>query len=139
MFNNRLFANTSLIFTDYTFRNYISFSDNSDFFSLIYRSGIRDFSLKHDIDYRPGENHSIRTGFQSILHRFNPSAIAFESSLENIDSTNDNVIWAWEHAIYAEDDIRLSTKWNIQPGVRLTAFSVAGTTYKNIEPRLSLS
>jgi hypothetical protein len=137
MFNNRLFANTSLIFTDYTFRNYITFSDNSDFFSLIYRSGIRDFSLKHDIDYRPSENHSIRTGFQSILHRFNPSALAFESSFENIDSTNDNVIWAWEHAVYAEDDIKLNTKWNVQPGVRLTAFSVAGTTYKNIEPRLS--
>jgi len=137
MFNNRLFANTSLIFTDYTFRNYITFSDNTDFFSLTYRSGIRDFSLKHDIDYRPDERHSIRTGFQSILHRFNPSALAFQSSFENIDSTNDNVIRAWEHALYGEDDIRINSRWNVQPGVRLTSFSVSGTTYMNFEPRLS--
>src|ERR1035437_3883097 len=55
LFNNKIFANASAIFSDYKFRlfdKYQVVEESKDYYAE-YNSGIRDLSLKYDIDYIP--------------------------------------------------------------------------------------
>ena len=65
MINEKLFSNVSFIFTDFLFD--IGFQNkypdqNSQF---RYFSGIRDFSLKADIDYFLSPKHTIKAGLNA--------------------------------------------------------------------------
>ncbi len=137
LINNKTFGNASLIFTDYSFRNYFTFNLGADKFSLVYSSGVRDVSAKYDLDYRPNTNHNIRMGALLTRHVFTPSAVAFVDDFTSTDTTNKNQVVAYENAIYLEDDIRVNERLNLQPGLRLTHFSPSGTNYLNLEPRFS--
>jgi hypothetical protein len=139
MINNQMFANTSLIYTNYNFKNYLTFNVANQQFSLVYSSGIRDYSLKHDIDYRPNSKHTIRFGALVTHHTFSPSAIAFVSDFASTDSTNAEITTALESGVYVEDDIRISNRLNLQPGLRMTHFSPRGRNYFNLEPRFSMN
>ncbi|GAB3640712.1 TonB-dependent receptor [Spirosoma arcticum] len=142
LFSEKLFANTSLTFSNYRFgissdeevRNQAGDVQQT---SLRYTSGIRDFSLKYDADYYPNPNHSFRFGLQSTYHRFTPSAVVlrdtetqrFRNEVDNID-----VI---ESGIYAEDTWRPTNQWRINGGFRLSQFLHRNVTYIRPEPRLS--
>lgn len=137
MINNRLFSNTSAIFTDYNFKNYLSFNFGNQNFSLVYSSGIRDFSLKQDFDFRPDDKHSIRAGAMITHHTFTPSAVAFIDDFSNTDTSNAERTTAFENAIYIEDDFRVNSRLNVMPGIRVTHFTPRGGQYLNFEPRFS--
>jgi hypothetical protein len=139
MINNRLFSNTSVIFTDYNFKNYLSFNFSNQNFSLVYSSGIRDVSLKQDFDFRPDDKHSIKAGAMITHHTFTPSAVAFIDDFSNTDTTNAERTTAFENAIYIEDDYRVNSRLNIMPGIRITHFTPRGGQYLNFEPRFSMN
>lgn len=139
MVNNRLFSNTSFIFTDYNFRNYLTFNVAQQNFSLVYSSGIRDFSLKQDFDFRPDDRHAIKAGVLLTHHTFTPSAVAFVDDFSNTDTTNAERTTAFENAIYIEDDFRVNERLNIQPGMRITHFTPRGGQYLNFEPRFNVN
>jgi hypothetical protein len=106
--NDKVFSNTSLIFSKYNLGINFLESTGNDSFELRYRSGIRDFAAKHDVDYRPNAKHYIRMGASAIYHRFTPSAITVKSS---DDFENENEIDAldnMEGGIYIEDDVTLT-------------------------------
>lgn len=141
LFNQKLFSNLSLIFSDYKFlisSNQESTTGTStDRYSLRYNSGIRDFSLKYDVDYYPVPRHSLRLGLQSIYHRFTPSAVVlqntdinqYKQSLDNIDVV--------ESGLYAEDTWRPTDRWRVNGGLRLSSFAQKAVQYVRPEPRLS--
>lgn len=139
MVNNRLFSNTSLIFTDYNFRNFVNFNVGEQNFSLVYSSGIRDFGIKQDFDFRPDDKHSIRVGAMVTHHTFTPSAVAFIDDFSSIDTTNAERTTAFENAIYIEDDFRVNNRLNIMPGIRISHFTPRGGQYLNFEPRFSMN
>lgn len=137
VYNSKLFSNTSLIFSDYNFTNYIEAGFSGKTFSLQYQSGIRDFVLKHDFDFRPSPNHTVRAGLVVNYHTFTPSAIVTQDDLSGQSTNNVQRIHAFENAIYIEDDIKIGPKLKINPGIRLTQFTPKGRQYFNPEPRLS--
>ena len=142
LFSEKLFANTSLTYSNYRFgissdEETTSPTRPTETTSLRYTSGIRDFSLKYDLDYYPNPNHQVRMGVQSTYHRFTPSALVardtradkFETGIDNID--------VLESGIYAEDTWRPARNWRVNGGLRLSSFIHPNVTYLRPEPRLS--
>jgi len=139
LFNNKLFANTSLIFSNYRLKIYMKESYDNVGFDMSYRSGIRDFGLKYDLEYHASPAHTIRGGFISTQHRFTPSAIVVKDDYLNEFKREVKAIDALESGIYLEDDIKIAERMKINAGIRLSHFLQANKNYLNPEPRLSLS
>ena len=97
LFTNKLFSNTSAIFSNYTFRIFDIYQTTGEAikdYRAEYYSGIKDYSLKYDIDYLPNPNHRIKAGAISIFHRFNPYAF-IEEDIPNNTHINDVTLYKW--------------------------------------------
>src|SRR5581483_7091833 len=68
LFNDRLFSNTSLIFSNYNYAIQ-SFINNDDFKAT---SQITDVNLKEDLQYSMGNNHTLKLGFNILHHDISP-------------------------------------------------------------------
>ncbi|MFD2938033.1 TonB-dependent receptor [Spirosoma flavum] len=139
LFNQKLFSNLSLIFSDYKFQisSVEKSTQDAETYSLYYNSGIRDFSLKYDLDFYPNPQHSVRMGIQSTYHRFTPSAVVLQNASINQSINNVNNIDVLESGIYAEDTWRPSSRWRVNGGLRLSYFQQKDVAYVRPEPRLS--
>lgn len=143
IFNDRLFANLSLVFSEYelTIFSEESFRDlqnnNTSIWELRYNSGIRDIGAKYDLTWNPLPQHYIRAGLQMIQHRFTPSAIVLRD--DDIDQLEQNaeILNSVESGIYVEDEITLGDGIKINPGVRFSHFYADGKSYPNLEPRFA--
>ncbi|OYU94899.1 MAG: TonB-dependent receptor [Bacteroidetes bacterium B1(2017)] len=133
----KVFSNTSFIFSDYKFELFENQKVGQSVYSLNYSSGIRDFSFKHDLDFRPNANHTIKAGIQIIRHLFTPSAIVTKDDFSGTNTNTKNTIVAYENAIYLEDDIKIGPKFRVNPGLRISQFNVGGLNYFKPEPRIS--
>lgn len=137
LWNDRLFSNTSFIFTNYK----LAIKDEQEYtnetFSLEYSSGIRDFSLKHDFDFAPGPDHFMKFGFISTYHRFSPSAIVIKSSFEPDNLFKQQILESFESGIYFEDDWTMTDRLKVNFGFRLSHFYTLKTHYLRPEPRVA--
>jgi hypothetical protein len=138
LFSNKLFSNTSLIFTDYKLIISAESKDKLDFFNLKYTSGIRDYSFKTGFDFIPNPKHYIKFGIQSIYHQFRPGATVVKSSFASDNVNKVQLIEAFENSLFVEDDWKISQKLRMNAGMRITNFIVKTENYINPEPRLSL-
>ena len=85
LFNDRLFVNTSAVFTDYNF----AFEGGSSGFTFRLSSGIRDGNLKQDFTYYPNSLHNIKFGWNYTLHRFIPTSVGASSGDVEFDTGED--------------------------------------------------
>ncbi|MGA0557789.1 TonB-dependent receptor [Larkinella sp. VNQ87] len=139
LISEKAFSNTSLIFSNYKFQissDELNFQ-NEDAFSLRYTSGIRDFSLKHDVDLYPSPQHSLRLGIQATMHRFTPSAVVLKNTDINQFKQEIDAIDVVESGLYAEDTWKPTDRWRINGGFRLSHFQHKAVNYIRPEPRLS--
>lgn len=137
-FNKKLFSNTSLIFSKYNFFIREEETEADQVYELDYSSGIRDLSLKFDLDFFPSPEHAIKFGAMTTRHSFTPSALVIKDSGFDPVDTGEKYK-SLESAIYIEDDMRLFNKLNINAGFRLSHFIYSDQSYLNPEPRLSLA
>ncbi len=137
-FNNKLFSNTSLIFSNYRFKNEQQQGENNTSSFNKSNSGIDDFGLKFDFNYYPNPNHTLKFGMLSTYHNFTPKAISIRNT-DDIDISNTQKIKSFESALYAEDNWEFNDKLNLNPGVRLSYFQHKSKTYFKPEIRLSLA
>ncbi|MDY0343463.1 MAG: TonB-dependent receptor [Lentimicrobium sp.] len=139
LFNNKVFANTSAIFSRYNLTIYDKEEDNSGTYSLKYYSGIRDFALKYDLEYHATPTYTLRTGIQTTQHRFTPSAVVEKDSqaLENFDQKT--IYDSFESGLYAENQFNFGGKAQLNAGIRLSHFAVDGEQYLSPEPRVSFN
>ena len=156
LFSDRLFSNTSLIFSNYTYR--INMNNGVE---LNIISRIQDYSLKQDFQLFSGTNNTIKFGFNSINHKIIPGVITSSSIVDLKTLTNKFV---WENAFYISHQHTFSDKFSVEYGARLSIFSSLGPgnfynydsignpkdttfykagkfvkTYANIEPRITLN
>jgi hypothetical protein len=121
IFNDRLFSNTSLIYSDYNY-TVQSYDVSSDF---KVRSSIRDFNLKEDLQYYLSSNHTIRMGFNLIQHAITPGKIsATASSSFNPKTLEDRK--GLESAAYISDEWHIGDQLNLLYGLRLSRFDLFG-------------
>lgn len=136
--NDKMFSNTSLIFSKYRMGIFFETIDGDDQFSLDFRSTIRDWTVKHDIDWRPAPNHYVRMGVSAAYHRFSPNAIVVKSSDDWEAESEQNVEDCLESGIYIEDDWSLTKKFKANVGLRVSHFLAEGNKhYYGVEPRVS--
>lgn len=121
VFNNKLFSNTSLVFSDY---NYQLGSGSQDF-KFNWLSNLRDYTAKIDFDYFMNNTNTISFGLSSTLHRFDPGTVtvsgAEESNTAKLSRSN-----ALEHAIYLGNEQSITDKLQLAYGGRLGVFQNIG-------------
>ena len=159
IFNNKLFSNTSLIFSNYNYE--INIKNGANDVTLF--SQIRDWNIKQELQWYVSEKHNVRFGLNSIYHTMRPGDIT-ASQGSNFNNQTFQRRYSWENALYASDVWKMTDKLTLSYGLRLTAFSIigpgdfynvnaAGTvtdtmryssgqfvkTYVNLEPRAAAS
>lgn len=122
LFSDRLFSNTSLIYSDYDYQFNIG-GDGDDGFGL--ESGIRDWNLKQDFTYFPNSKNTIKFGGNIIYHNFVPGTID-AGQTANVNSRALDEQFALEGGLYIQNDQRLSNRWSINYGLRYSLFNYLG-------------
>jgi outer membrane receptor protein involved in Fe transport len=141
LFSNKLFANTSAVFSNYEFGIYDRYkvlSDNKDYYAE-YFSGIRDFTLKSDFDFIPNPKHWIKAGVTGIYHLFKPYAYIEEDTPNQIHERDVKFIRGIETGVYVEDTWQPIEVLKVNAGFRYSYFLADRKRYSNPEPRLSIA
>ena len=125
--NSQLFANTSIIYSNYDYK--LNFRSSGNDFGL--NSQIKDWNFKEDFSWFANPKHNVRFGLQSIYHTIAPSRVSGTSVSSYPKSTR----YSWENALYINDEFKATDRLTINYGLRLSAFTVMGgdtyNTYNN--------
>jgi hypothetical protein len=119
VFNRRLFSNTTLVYNDYKFR----FAAKQESFEIGLSSGIKDATIKTDLDYYPFPDHKLKFGGLLTYHKFIPNLVTGRQDSIIFTPNNETVKYAMEGALYVQDDWELGEKWKINYGLRYTSFT----------------
>ena len=131
LFSDKLFVNTTAVFTDYNF----AFEGGSSDFNFKLSSGVRDGNLKQDYTYYHSSLHNIKFGWNYTLHRFIPTSTEASSNDVEFDTGEKVKIWGNEAAIYLLDDWSVNERLKVNFGMRLSMYQHIGpfTRYFNNE------
>ncbi len=121
IFNNKIFSNTSLIYSNYNYN--ISINQNNNNVTDV--SKIRDFSVNEDLQYFISTVHKINFGFDLTYHTFTPGVIS-TSQTSSFNSLTIPNKYAFDGAAYISDEWNVSPKVKINYGLRLSSFTVLG-------------
>lgn len=118
LLSDRIFSNTSVIWSDYRYR--IGFGTED--FGFFRDAGIQDLQAKQDFTWYAAGNHTVRFGALLIRHNF--------SDAVSIDPDPQPNRVGWETALYAEDEWSLNDSWKVLAGMRWSRFDlVAGPVF----------
>jgi len=122
LFTDKLFLNTTLIYSDY----YFEFNSESEDYEMKLFSGITDYHFKVDFTYIPTIRHNIKYGIDYIYHTFIPTS--FSAKMGDTDYNFDNAINEHAHdaALYINDDFDVTEKIKLNIGLRATYFEQVG-------------
>ena len=122
LFNEKLFFNTTLYYSDYDYK--ISFGDDANN-KFDWNARILNYSIKPEFSYFLNPRNMIRFGGQSILYNFEPGTAVGVSEGETRDISLANK-YAIESALYIENEQDLSNKLKINYGLRWSHFNYTG-------------
>ncbi|WP_460582235.1 TonB-dependent receptor [Hymenobacter arcticus] len=159
LFTDKLFSNTTLIFSKYSYQ--IKIRANEQDFSI--DSKIQDLNLKQDFEYSPGARQTLRFGLNAIYHTISPGRVTAAADAV-VNSTADRTNHSLETAGYVSHEWSATDKLDFTTGLRLSQFSLLGAgtysaydtngriissqvfnagqvvkTYLNLEPRFAAS
>ena len=121
IFNSRLFSNTSLIYSYYSYKIRIN-SNNND---IDITSDIRDLNLKEDLQYYINADNKVNFGFSAIHHTIAPGIIS-ASQTSSYNSLSLQSKYSLENAVYISHEWSPADKIHFNYGLRVTDFSVLG-------------
>jgi len=122
VFNRKLFANTTLVYNDYKF----AFGATQKDFHIKLSSGIRDLNAKLDFDYYPAAGHRIKFGGLYTFHTFVPNVVSGTQGETTFEPNNDSKKFAGEMAAYIQDEWDISSRINVNAGLRYSGFTQLG-------------
>ena len=126
LFSDRLFSNTSFIYSDYDY--IVSINDGDSEVEI--GSAIQDLNLKQDFDYFLSNNHTLRFGGNLIYHTFVPGEIT-SSGEGRFGDTKVEDRYALEGAVYISDEHRINSSLSLRYGLRYSLFNALGPgTYR---------
>ncbi len=121
LFNDKLFLNSSLIYSDYDYEVGLEMSD----FRIDIQSSIVDVNWKEDFQFYLNPQNTLKFGFNLIYHKFYPG----EATSTNDEFSTEKIIDeknALEHGFYALNDHQISKRIKINYGIRLSGFQTIG-------------
>ena len=146
----KLFMNLTGTFSQYEFTvggqnesttTYLNAPTTSQSTAFNYDSGIQDWTVKADFDYRPNPNHTIKFGFGDTYHTFVPGVNQISltnNTSSGIDTTfGSSRQYGHEHWAYFEDDWEISARLKLNIGVHFSGFKANQEWYPSVQPRFA--
>ncbi|MFT3752210.1 MAG: TonB-dependent receptor [Paludibacter sp.] len=157
IWNEKLFSNTSLIYSNFDYKVGIS-GDNA--FSL--KSIIKDWNFKYDFQYFLNEKNTLSMGLNGIYHTIVPGQLE-TTATSQINPLKLQNKYAIDNALYISNSWKPSYNLSIDYGFRLSVYNLLGAgdfynylngavtdtthynsgeivkTYVNVEPRLNVA
>ncbi|MEM6720918.1 MAG: TonB-dependent receptor [Bacteroidota bacterium] len=132
IFNDKLFANLSLIYSRYNYNLEISTE------GIDWESDINNYNLRYDLGYYFNDKLKFDFGVSGIYYKFNPGQL---NPLDETSAINPRKLdnkFAFEAGIYASLEHKISEKLTAQYGLRFSYFNRLGSqtlnTYANDLP-----
>ena len=129
LFNDKLFSNLSMIYSDYYYGltlNFIGFN---------WDSGIKNYNIKYDFKHYLNNSTKLFYGANAIYYDFNPGRIEPTNSNSGINPDQLDKKYAFEPALYLDVEQQISEKFSINYGLRYSMFYRLGNqtinTYEN--------
>lgn len=122
LFNDKLFVNTTAIFSDYIFR--LGASQSNFDFELF--SGVRDYTAKVDFDFFPNVRNQMKFGALYTFHTFTPTTATGTIGEVSISPERINRQYANEAALYVSNDFDITEKLRLNAGLRYSFFQQIG-------------
>ena len=165
LFSNKLFSNTSLIFSRYDYNLGVPGSGSDQF---DWTSQISDYNFKQDFSWYLNSKNKLSFGFNVIYHHFEPGQVSANpgSYFTSLKLTNYNAL---DNSIYLSNEQSIGSRFTLRYGLRYSYFQQIGPGnvreylnpdqpkegqdigvkeysagqlippgYKNLEPRLAL-
>lgn len=126
LFNDKLFANLSLIYSDYYYGlklNFVEFDWNS---------GIQNFNLRYDLKHYLTPKLKLEYGLNSIYYSFNPGEIRPTTETSGINPFNLIKKYAFENALYFDAEQQISDNFSVSYGIRFSSFFRLGQDELNV-------
>jgi len=127
IFNQKIFSNTSLIFSKYNMAN----SQSSELWSWKNNVGLDHYEFKNEFAYFTNQ-HKIDFGIKGIYYTFYPGNLKPVGDSSKIVKIQIPDQYAFESAIYMEDNFQISSKIEIQCGIRFSYYAYLGAADINI-------
>jgi hypothetical protein len=121
LFSDRLFSNTSLIYSKYDYD--IQILANAANFSIL--SKIQDFNLKQDFEFTPSTTQTLRFGVNAIHRTITPGYVS-ATDASTVNATADKTNYSLETAAYVSHEWQAAPRLNFTTGLRLSGFSLLG-------------
>lgn len=103
-------------------------------------SEVSDIAVRADLDWKLNGTHHLRMGTSYQHHIYNPSR---NSTVDNdgslLKTTSGKKYDGDEFALYAEDEISIGKRLDLNAGLRYVIFSVPGRFRHRLEPRVAVS
>jgi hypothetical protein len=122
LFNQKLFSNLSLIYSQYDF----GFTAIQDQYDLKLVSGVEDWNIKSDFTFIPSPAHTIKFGANYIFHTFTPNNASAKTGDVELDLGEAIKLYSHEGAVYVNDEFDLTSMIRINAGLRYSLFCHVG-------------
>ncbi|MFA5329680.1 MAG: TonB-dependent receptor [Prolixibacteraceae bacterium] len=122
LFSNKLFSNTSLIFSRYNYNLGVPGSGADQF---DWTSQISDYNFKQDFSWYLNSKNKLTLGFNSIYHHFNPGAVDANdnSYFTDLTLTNFNAL---DNSLYISNEQNIGSRLTLRYGLRYSYFQQIG-------------
>jgi hypothetical protein len=132
LFSDKLFSNTSLIYSDYYYGLELGFID------LKWDSGIKNYNFKYDLKHYISNKFKLNYGVNAIYYDFNPGTVTPIGTDSAINPDQLEKKYAFEPALYIDAEQELSENITVSYGLRYSMFYRLGAqnmnTYANNQP-----
>ncbi|NJM14053.1 MAG: TonB-dependent receptor [Bacteroidales bacterium] len=119
-FSDRLSGQWSLGYTDYFF----DLRANLKQVGFTLGTKVEDFNSQYRFTWLPNNNHTVKFGVEYTKHRIVPQHITLD--LSDFNYNDFDVYHSHEWAAYLSENWKLSDKWAMAAGLRLSSFSHVG-------------
>ncbi len=122
LFSNKLFSNTSFIFSRYNYSLGVPGSGADQF---DWSSQIADYNFKEDISWYLNTNNKLTLGFNAIYHHFEPGQVDVgdQSYFSDLKLTNYNAL---DNSLYVSNEQTIGSRFSLRYGLRYSYFQQIG-------------
>ncbi|MBB4804138.1 hypothetical protein HNP37_004224 [Flavobacterium nitrogenifigens] len=132
LYSDKLFANLSLIYSDYYY------GLDLDFVGFKWDSGIKNYNIKYDFKHYLSDKLKLNYGLNGTYYEFNPGTVKPTGTDSGINPDQLDRKYAFEPSAYLDAESQLSNKINIAYGLRYSLFYRLGSStinyYDNNQP-----
>ena len=129
LFNNQLFSNLSLIFSDYNYHLQALIEEER----FDWTAGITNYQLKNDLTWFISPDYTLDFGTSAILYKFNPGSVIYDQGIE------EKFVIAQEKAVetaaYFNSEHKVTNRLTLNYGLRYSLYwNLGARTVKVYHP-----